>query len=83
MLLDEPTSAMDPWAEAEWMGRLRRVAAGRTVLLVTHRLSTAMHADLVQVLVDGRVTESGSHAELLAAGGEYARSWEMQTARGG
>ncbi|MHB8869725.1 MAG: ABC transporter ATP-binding protein [Thermoleophilia bacterium] len=78
MLLDEPTSAMDPWAEAEWMACLREMAEGRTVLLVTHRLSTAMHADVVQVLVDGRIVESGPHAELLTAGGEYARSWTAQ-----
>lgn len=76
LLLDEPTSAMDAWTEAEWLGQMRRVCAGRTVLLITHRLATAMRADVIHVMVAGQVAESGAHAELLRQGGRYAKAWE-------
>jgi ATP-binding cassette subfamily B protein len=78
LLLDEPTSAMDSWAEADWHERFRRLAAGRTVLIITHRFTTAMRADIIHVMTEGRVAESGSHQELLARGGLYARSWAAQ-----
>jgi ATP-binding cassette subfamily B protein len=78
LLLDEPTSALDPWAEGDWLQRFRLLAAGRTVVLITHRLTTALQADTIHVVSDGRVVESGSHAELLAAGGGYARAWAAQ-----
>ena len=78
ILLDEPTSAMDPWAEADWLDRFSRLAQGRTVLIITHRFTTAMHADVIHVMADGRIVESGSHAELLARGGDYAQSWAAQ-----
>jgi ATP-binding cassette subfamily B protein len=78
LLLDEPTSAMDSWAEADWHERFRRLAAGRTVLIITHRFTTAMRADVIHVMAEGRVAESGSHQELLARGGLYARSWAAQ-----
>jgi len=78
MLLDEPTSAMDSWAEADWMTRFRTLAAGRTVLIVTHRFTTAMQADVIHVLDEGRVVESGSHDQLLGGRGRYARSWRQQ-----
>jgi ATP-binding cassette, subfamily B, bacterial len=80
LLLDEPTSAMDSWAEAEWLSRLPSLAAGRTTLLVTHRFAVAMRADVIHVVVDGRIVESGSHEMLVARGGLYARSWAAQTA---
>lgn len=73
ILLDEPTSAMDPWAETAWLGRLRRLAAGRTVVIITHRFTTAMRADLIHVMADGRCVESGHHRDLLARGGRYAQ----------
>jgi ATP-binding cassette subfamily B protein len=79
LLLDEPTSAMDPWAESDWLARLRTLAAGRTVLLITHRFTTACQADLIHVLVEGKLAESGSHEELLALGGRYAQAWANQT----
>jgi ATP-binding cassette subfamily B protein len=78
LILDEPTSAMDPWAEAEWIDRFRSLAQGRTAILITHRLTTAMRADEIHVFSDGRVAESGSHEELLRRGGLYAQSWARQ-----
>ena len=75
---------MDPWAEHDWLLRFRRLAAHHTTLIITHRFSTAMHADIIHVMEEGRIVESGSHAELLALGGRYARSWQdqVQTTRG-
>ncbi len=78
VLLDEPTSAMDSWAEAEWMERLRELVRGRTALIITHRFTTAMRADLICVMEGGSVIESGTHAELVKSGGRYADSWRRQ-----
>jgi ATP-binding cassette, subfamily B, bacterial len=75
LILDEPTSAMDPWAEAEWLDRFRTIASGRTAIVITHRLTTAMRADEIHVISRGRVVESGRHEDLLARGGLYAQSW--------
>jgi ATP-binding cassette subfamily B protein len=82
ILLDEPTSAMDPWAESDWLARLRVLAEGRTAVLITHRFTTAMRADVIFVMAGGEVVESGSHAELAARGGLYAQSWREQTEQG-
>ncbi len=79
LLLDEPTSAMDSWAELEWFDRLREATAGRTTILITHRFTTAMRADVIHVMDEGRIVESGSHEELIRAGGRYAGSWARQT----
>lgn len=78
MILDEPTSAMDSWAEIEWMSRCRSLMAGRTVLLITHRFTTAMQADIIHVMIAGRIVESGTHQDLLALNGKYADSWKKQ-----
>jgi ATP-binding cassette subfamily B protein len=78
VILDEPTSAMDSWAEQDWLGRFRVLTAGKTALIITHRFTTAMHADIIHVLDKGRVVESGNHAELVALGGAYATSWAAQ-----
>lgn len=78
IILDEPTSAMDPWAEADWLQRFRRLAAGRTAVVITHRFTTAMHADSIHLLSDGRIVESGAHAGLMALGGRYAQGWTLQ-----
>jgi ATP-binding cassette subfamily B protein len=79
LLLDEPTSAMDCWAEHEWLQRFRALAEGRTVVMITHRLTTALHADVIHVMAEGGVVESGSHQDLLALGGRYAQAWAAQT----
>ena len=78
VILDEPTSAMDSWAEADWLARFRQLVAGRTAIIITHRFTTAMHADVIHVMADGQVVESGTHQELLAMGGRYAQSWLQQ-----
>jgi ATP-binding cassette subfamily B protein len=78
VILDEPTSAMDSWAEQDWLSRFRTLTTGRTALMITHRFTTAMHADIIHVLDKGRVVESGTHAELVALGGAYAVSWASQ-----
>ncbi len=75
LLLDEPTSAMDPWAETRWLDQFFELARERTTLVVTHRLSTAMRADKIYVMDNGNVVESGTHEELLLSGGLYAESW--------
>lgn len=78
IVLDEPTSFMDSWAEAEWLERFRSLVAGRTTLVITHRFTTAMRADVIHVMEAGRIVESGTHAELLALNGRYAQSWRAQ-----
>ncbi len=79
LLLDEPTSAMDSWTEAQWVRKLRETVAGRTVLMITHRFTTAMCADKIYVMDDGRIVEAGNHTELLQSNGLYAQSWLSQT----
>ena len=81
LALDEPTSAMDSWSEMEWFERFRALAEGRTAIVITHRFTVAMQADVIHVMHDGQVIESGSHRELLALGGRYAQSWSEQTRR--
>jgi len=78
VVLDEPTAALDPRAEAEVFRRFAALAGGRTAVLVSHRLGFARLCDRVLVLRDGRLVEQGTHDELVAAGEEYARMWEMQ-----
>jgi ATP-binding cassette subfamily B protein len=77
-VLDEPTSFMDSWAEADWFQRLLRIANGRTTIIITHRFTIAMRADIIHVMDDGRIVESGSHEHLLAQRGLYAQSWSTQ-----
>ncbi len=78
LLLDEATSALDPATESAINDTLMRVAAGRTVISVTHRLASAVGFDRIVVVDEGRVVEQGTHAELLAKGGQYARLWAKQ-----
>jgi ATP-binding cassette subfamily B protein len=74
LLLDEPTSMIDAWAEDAWLDRLREHADGRTALVVTHRFSVARAADLILVMHAGRVVEAGTHDELMALGGRYSEA---------
>ena len=69
---------MDSWAEVDWMGRFQELVAGRTAVIITHRFTTAMRADVIHVMESGRIVESGCHKELLAMGGRYAGSWNAQ-----
>ncbi len=81
LLLDEATSNLDAESEALVQDALDRLMRGRTTFVVAHRLSTIRDADLIVVLADGRIVERGAHAELLAAGGEYARLLARQATR--
>ena len=78
IVLDEPTAALDPKAEADVFRRFAAMAAGRTAVLVSHRLGFARLCDRVLVLVDGTLAEQGPHDNLLAAGGVYAGMWAVQ-----
>ncbi|MCB0207681.1 MAG: ABC transporter ATP-binding protein [Anaerolineae bacterium] len=78
VILDEPTSAMDSWAENEWMERFRELVGGRTSVIITHRFTTAMQADIIHVMIDGCIVESGNHRDLMAMDGYYAQSWRKQ-----
>ncbi|MGZ0146595.1 ABC transporter ATP-binding protein [Kribbella sp. WER1] len=85
MILDEPSASLDPQTEAALFDRLAAEARagradGRITLLISHRFSTVRSADLIVVLEDGRVTERGTHAELLADGGTYAELYSLQAA---
>jgi ATP-binding cassette, subfamily B, bacterial len=77
-ILDEPTAALDAQAEHEIFEQFVTLTAGRTSLLISHRFSTVSMADLVAVIENGRITEYGSHADLMAAGGSYARLYRLQ-----
>jgi ATP-binding cassette subfamily B protein len=78
VVLDEPTSFLDVEAEHEVFTRFRRLAAGRSTILISHRLSTVRMADCIYLLEDGRIAESGRHDELIRRGGTYARMFETQ-----
>jgi ATP-binding cassette subfamily B protein len=79
LVLDEATSALDSEVEAAIQQALTRVMAGKTVLAIAHRLSTIAQMDRIVVMDQGRIVEQGSHAELLATGGLYARYWSRQS----
>ncbi len=78
LILDEATSALDSRTERDIDAALRAVSARRTTLVIAHRLSTVVDAHEILVLVDGQIAERGSHRELLARGGVFARMWALQ-----
>jgi ATP-binding cassette subfamily B multidrug efflux pump len=79
LVLDEATSALDSEVEAAIQESFSRLMAGKTVIAIAHRLSTIAAMDRLVVLDRGRIVETGSHAELLAAGGLYAALWTRQS----
>ncbi len=78
LIFDEATSALDSHTERRIQAALRQISAGRTTLIIAHRLSTVVDADQILVLESGRVIEHGRHHQLLARGGPYARMWARQ-----
>jgi ATP-binding cassette subfamily B protein len=78
IVLDEPTSAMDAKTEYEVFSRFRELVRGKSAMLVSHRFSTVRMADTIYVMENGRITESGSHDELIRRAGAYARLFEIQ-----
>ena len=78
LILDEATSALDSESESIVQENLAQVMQGRTVLAIAHRLSTLNQMDKILVLDDGKIVESGTHKELIAYNGIYAKLWERQ-----
>ncbi|MBT8005739.1 MAG: ATP-binding cassette domain-containing protein, partial [Rhodospirillales bacterium] len=78
MLFDEATSALDTHTEKEIQESLRKVSEGRTTLMIAHRLSTVVDADEIIVLDAGKISERGSHTDLLIQDGPYAKMWARQ-----
>ena len=78
LLLDEATSAVEPESEQVIQEAIERLMRGRTTLIATHRLSTIRGADVIFVIDHGRLVEQGTHPELMAAGGQYARMVRQQ-----
>jgi ATP-binding cassette subfamily B protein/subfamily B ATP-binding cassette protein MsbA len=76
VVLDEPSSSLDPRTERDLMFALSRLASRRSALIIAHRLSTVMNADLILVLEQGRIVQRGTHSDLLASGGLYATLWQ-------
>ncbi|KAA2265781.1 ABC transporter ATP-binding protein [Solihabitans fulvus] len=81
LVLDEPTAHLDARAEAEFYNRFLELTEGTTTVVISHRFSTVRRADRIVVLADGKVAEQGTHDELVAEGGRYARMFALQAAR--
>jgi ATP-binding cassette subfamily B protein len=81
LLLDEPTAQLDARAEVAFFDRFLELTRGLTTVIISHRFSTVRRADRIVVLDGGRITERGSHEELMAAGGQYAELFKLQARR--
>ena len=79
LILDEAASALDPESEAIFIRNLSRIAVGRTVIMISHRLSTLVNAHAILVMQQGRLVDSGTHAELLTRSDTYQQLWNQQT----
>ncbi|MGZ5077206.1 MAG: peptidase domain-containing ABC transporter [Methylobacter sp.] len=79
LILDEAASALDPESEAIFINNLSRIAVGRTVIMISHRLSTLVNAHTILVMQHGRLVDSGRHEELLARSSTYQHLWNQQT----
>ncbi len=88
LILDEPTSQLDPMAESRIYSEFKQMSEGKTAIFITHRLGSTLITDRILVISDGRVTQTGSHEELMAQGGLYAemfqsqKQWYMRNAEG-
>jgi ATP-binding cassette subfamily B protein len=80
VVLDEPSSSLDPLAEAELFSRFRELLNGKSAILISHRFSTVQFADYIYVLDEGNLVEQGTHAELLRLQGQYAAFYQAQAA---
>jgi ABC-type multidrug transport system fused ATPase/permease subunit len=80
LLLDEATASLDTQSEKAVQAALEKASGGRTTLIVAHRLSTIIHADVIVVLDKGQIAEQGTHRQLLAKKGLYHRLWSLQAA---
>jgi subfamily B ATP-binding cassette protein MsbA len=78
LILDEPTANLDAATEASLLDALTRLMAGRTTIVIAHRFSTVRQADLIVAIERGRIVEQGTHKELVALGGVYARLYHLQ-----
>jgi ATP-binding cassette subfamily B protein len=81
LIMDEPTAALDARAEYALFSSLRTLARDRTVLIITHRLASVRHADRIYVLARGKVAETGTHADLMTLGGQYAELYTLQASQ--
>lgn len=78
IIMDEPSSALDPASEYQLNQELQQIAEDKTVIFISHRLATAKDADYIYMMKQGRIVEQGTHARLLAIGGEYHKMWMLQ-----
>ena len=79
VIMDEPSSALDPIAEYNMYQAMMKACEKKSVVYISHRLASAVLADKVYLLENGEIIERGTHSELLALGGKYAQMWEMQS----
>ncbi|MDR0858830.1 MAG: ATP-binding cassette domain-containing protein, partial [Oscillospiraceae bacterium] len=79
LIMDEPSSALDPESEYEINREISKLLTGRTLVLISHRLSTTRDADNIILIESGKVREQGSHSDLLSRGGRYSELFSMQS----